>query len=182
MKKVLPVIIIFIMTISPVRAQYLADPNKPYTYLNTTPGYITINDVTFGFPSGNGTSPYSGSFFGFTTIHGYQMNRYFIAGAGAGASFYQNGTQVPVFLHIRYSFILQAISPVLLADGGFLFGTQAQAVLFINPGLGIRYSLNQNFGINFATGVYLFSDPSRQSLVNLRLGLTFKPSKPSRKR
>jgi len=176
MKQILKFLLVLIMNVIPVRAQELVEPNKPYSYLDSTPGYITINDITLGFTSSDVSLPYSGSFFGFTTIHGYQINQYFMVGAGTGASFYENETLVPLFMHIRFTFNMHPFTPILFTEGGLLFGTQTKEVLFINPGIGIRYSLNHKLAIHFGTGLFVISGPSMESFINLRFGFTLKPS------
>jgi hypothetical protein len=182
MKQILTFFLPIIMISATLSAQYLVDPNKPYKYLNTTPGYTMINEITYGFPRGDGVSHYNGNCFGFTTIHGYQMDRYFMAGGGAGASFFENGTQVTLFMHIRFSLLMRALTPVLYSDGGFMFGTESQPVLYVNPGIGVRYSMNRKLGITLGMGINLFSDPKMQSLANFRLGLTYKPAGAGKKR
>ena len=79
----------------------MVDPNRPGTLLNNNPGLITINELHFGIGLGITNVPYSKSFFGFTTINGYQINKNFVAAAGTGLSFYNGGMLVPLFLDFR---------------------------------------------------------------------------------
>ena len=69
-------------------------PNKPYSSLYSGPGYITNNEFTSGFGLGNVSLPFTKTFFGFNTIHGYQINRFFVISGGTGALFYNGGTLI----------------------------------------------------------------------------------------
>jgi len=37
-------------------------------------GYISINELTYGYGLGSTVMPYSKQYYGFTTMHGYQLN------------------------------------------------------------------------------------------------------------
>lgn len=167
------------MAMTSVRAQELLEPNKPYSYINTIPGYIMINEITSGFGLGDVSLPYSKSYIGFTTIQGYQINRNFIAGAGTGVSFYDSGTIVPLFIHIRCSFNSNPFTLFVFGEGGLLFNAKAAATLFLNPGIGIRYAINHKLGINFGTGLFILYGESLDYFISFRLGIIFKPLRSS---
>jgi len=109
-----PVIVLLILLLSgtiPVPAQDMVIPNKPYSSLNSRPGYITYNELTTGFGRGDVSVPYSKSFFGFNTIHGYQINKKFVIAGGTGISFYNGGTLSPLFMDIRYRLKSRLLTP-----------------------------------------------------------------------
>ena len=166
-------------TATSVRAQELLETNKPYTYLYTAPGYITINEISYGSSLGNVSFPYPKLYLGFTTIHGYQLTSKFIAGAGVGVSFYNGGTLFPLFIHLRYGFSSKPFAPFVFGDGGLIFSTESKAKLFINPGIGLRYAISHKVGINLSTSYLLKSGVSLDSYLSLRFGIIFKPTVPS---
>lgn len=175
MKRSLAILTVILLTMSMVSAQEMVPPNKPYVSLNGIPGYITINELTGGIGLGDVSVSYSKFFFGFTTIHGYQINDAFVVGGGTGVVFYNGGTFIPLFADVRYRFLINTFTPYLYGDGGLLFNTAGGKKLFISGGPGVRYTVNNNIGINFATGLLIQYGDSRDSFVNFKLGLTYKP-------
>ena len=168
------------MTAGTLCAQEMIMPNKPYELLDTKPGYITINELNSGVGLNLTYADYSKSFFGFTTIHGYQINRSFLIAGGTGIYVYDGKTLVPLFMDFRYRFMVGQFTPYLFGDGGFLFdfsdfnsGTR----LFINAGPGVRYTISNNMGLNLGTGLMIqIGDLSRDSFINFKIGVTFKPN------
>lgn len=167
------------MTSLGLLGQSIVPPNKPYVSLNPLSGYITINELTAGVGLSNTTFPFSKSFFGFTTIHGYQINESFIIAAGSGASVYNEGTLIPLFMDVRYRFMAKTITPYVFADGGLLFNFSDfnhGIRLFINPGGGASYTLTSSLALNLGAGLWMqMGEDKRDSFVNFKFGLTFKP-------
>ena len=58
----------------------------PPTPLNPLKGFANITEVTGGPGLSVTDMPYSKFIAGLTTVNGYQINKYFIAGAGTGAA------------------------------------------------------------------------------------------------
>jgi len=158
-----------------VSAQEVVKPNKPYVSLSTKSGYITINEFTVGIGLGDVSVPYSKSFFGINTIHGYQINESFVVGGGTGISFYNGGTFIPLFADVRYRFLINTFTPFLYGDGGVLINTSGGAKLFMNGGAGVRYTINNNFGVHFGAGLMIQNEQARDAFINFKLGVTFKP-------
>ena len=175
MKHLIFVLIIFTLTISIVSAQDLVNPDNPPLKLSETRGYITINEFTTGFGFRDISPPYAKSFVGITTIHGYQVNKNFVLGGGTGALFYNSGTLIPLFLDFRFSFHTGTFTPYLFGDGGMLFNTNSILKLLINPGAGIRYAISRNVALNLGAGVWVQTDETRDSFVNFKLGVVYKP-------
>jgi hypothetical protein len=181
MKKTL-ILILALISALPVMAQPdRVIPNKPYSNMASSPGYITFNELTGGIGLGSTDADYSKSFFGFNTIHGYQINKAFVLGAGTGASFYNGGMLVPLFVDIRYRFLINRLTPFAFGDGGLLLNFSdfnAGTRIFINPGVAVRYALSKNLAAHIGTGVWLQmggGGNSRDTFINFKAGITFKP-------
>ena len=168
--------IIFLAT-SIVTAQYKVVPNMPYSTLNTAPGFITINEATYGLGLSGTTAPFSKQFFGFTSVNGYQVNKNFIFAGGTGLSFYESGLLVPLFLDFRFAFYINRITPYIYGDGGLLINVSDlnNTKLFINPGIGARYTISREIALNLGAGILSQVDGTvRESFLNLKLGLVYK--------
>jgi hypothetical protein len=173
-----PILLIFIILVSNSHlfGQNLVSPNKPVQHFNTEPGYVTINEFSGGPGLGIVDAPFSKYFVGFTTIHGYQINKNFITAAGTGFSIYNGGNLIPVFIDLRYKFFNSTFTPYILGDGGVLFNPEGGTKLFVNPVAGLMYTVNKKVGINFGAGLFVQKgDEIRDSYVNFRLGVTFMP-------
>ena len=177
MKRLIFSIIIILVALSAGNAQYRVLPNKPFSTLNTNPGFITINEFTGGYGLSGTTAPYSKHFFGFTSVNGYQVNRNYIFALGTGLYFYESGLLVPLFLDFRFSFYVGRITPYIFADGGLLINVSKlnDTKLFINPGVGARYTMSRNIAINLGLGVLAQVDGTvRESFLNPKLGVVYK--------
>jgi len=150
-------------------------PNKPYSSLYSGPGYITNNEFTSGFGLGNVSLPFTKTFFGFNTIHGYQINRFFVISGGTGALFYNGGTLIPVFMDLRYRIHFNLFTPFLSGDGGFLLNPDGASKMFLNTAAGLRYSLNEKLGATLATGLWIQMGETRDTFINIKMGLVYKP-------
>ena len=149
----------------------------PVTTLNTYPGFVTINELHFGIGLGITSVPYSKSFFGFTTVNGYQIHKNFVAGIGTGLSFYNGGLLVPLFLDFRYRFNIAPLTPYVFADGGFLlkFSDFKGTKLFVNPGIGVRYSFSPKFAVNLGSGLLIQKGGvAGDSFIDFKAGITYK--------
>jgi hypothetical protein len=176
MNRTLLLFSIFLLVSFTASAQGRVSPNKPIKKLSTETGYITINELTGGAGLGLVTTPLSKYFFGFTTIHGYQVNESFVVAGGTGFSAYNGGNLVPFFMDFRYRFMISTFTPYVVGDGGLLFNTAGSTKLFINPAVGVRYTINRKFGANFSTGLFVQTgDGVRDSYINFKLGVTFIP-------
>jgi hypothetical protein len=150
--------------------------NKPGMQLNPEAGYIMINEFTGGIGLGVTYDAYSKYFAGFTTIHGYQVNKDFVIAGGTGVSFYNEGTLVPLFLDVRYRVYISQWTPYIFGDGGFMFdfSDQKEHRLFINPGFGCSYTTSRNMAINLGAGLFTQFGDTRASYVNIKTGITYK--------
>jgi opacity protein-like surface antigen len=178
MKLASVLLILIALTFSTASAQEKVTPNKPSTTLNPESGFITINELTAGFGLGITSVPYSKSYFGFTTINGYQIDKNFVMAAGTGILGYNGGVLIPLFLDFRYRFNLDPYTPFIWADGGFLLnlkdfsnGTKQ----FLNPGAGVRYAFSRNIAANLGAGLLLQSGGGiSDTFINFKGGVTYK--------
>ena len=59
MKQTISVIVILFLATSLTNTQNKVVPNMPFSTLNSNPGFITINEVTYGLVLNGTTSPFS---------------------------------------------------------------------------------------------------------------------------
>jgi len=170
-------IILFIAGINSLAsAQYKVTPNMPFSTLNSNPGFVTINEITGGFGLAGTTAAYSNYFFGFTSIFGYQVNKNFLLGIGTGLSSYESGILVPLFLDVRYAFYIAKLTPYIFGDGGLLlnFSDFNTTQLFINPGAGVRYTINRKTAVNLGVGALSqVNGRVRETFVNVKVGVVY---------
>jgi hypothetical protein len=155
--------------------------------INPNSGYVSINDITYGYGLGSTFSPYGKQYIGFTTMHGYQLNIYglhvnrsLIAGAGTGVLFYAGGTLIPLYLDFRYIWSFKKISPFIYEDNGVLMNYKELlngTKMFINPGAGIKLKISGSLTADFGAGLFVQMDQgvSRDSFVNIKMGVVYKP-------
>lgn len=175
------------------RAQEMVVPNKPFTVLNSEPGYVTTNELTFGFGLRYNDLPFEGSFVGVTTTHSYQVNKNFLAGGGTGVLVYNGGTLMPLYLDFRYNVAIKKVTPFVYADGGMLFGLLYNEIqspldgpapetdvnkgtrIYINGGTGVSYAFDRKLAITTSAGLWIQMLHGRESFFNFRVGLIYKP-------
>lgn len=177
MKRINFLIIALISTVA-LNAQDFVMPNRPKAILDSRSGYITFNELNGGIGLGAINVPFSKYFFGFTTIHGYQVNKDFVTCGGTGILFYNEGTLVPLFLDFRFNLRINTFTPYLMADGGMLlnFSNINSTRLFINPAIGVRYSLSVKLAATFSTGFWMQQGGgNRDSFIPFRAGIVYKP-------
>jgi hypothetical protein len=78
-------------------------------------------------------------------------------------------------MDLRFSFHTGTLTPYLFGDGGILFNANDLFKMFANPGIGVRYTVSPKLALNFGVGVMVQADEVRDSFVNLKLGLVYKP-------
>ncbi len=155
--------------------------------LNPNSGYVTINELSYGFGLGSRDLPYSGYFYGITTMHGYQLNRYGLhidhsiqAGIATGFLMYNEGNLIPLYLDLRYNINHNSISPFIMGNGGLLIsysdfdqGTR----IFIKGGGGLRYRVNERFQatLGAALQVQMGNGSPRDAFVTINAGIIYKP-------
>jgi len=150
-------------------------------------GYININELIYGYGLGSTVMPYSKQYYGFTTMHGYQLNfnrlrkkNNLVGGIGTGMLFYNGGHLFPLYFELRYIRNRERISPFVTGNSGLLINTtdfKGGSKFFVSGGGGIRFKINNQLAANFGTGIFLQKgkDGLRDSFINLKIGLIYKP-------
>ena len=88
----------------------------------------------------------------------YNVNPRFAIGVGVGAEKLKtpNYTIIPVFAKATYALIKKHKSPYRYTKLGYSIGTEySNSGVLFNPGIGYRWQLRKNFGIDFLLGYHL---------------------------
>ena len=177
--------IIFVITIACTTV--FGQTNHRSVTLNPNSGYITTNELTFGYGLRSTCLPCSKQFYGLTTIHGYQLNRYGLnvnyglqGGLGTGVLFYNRDYLFPLYLDVRFSRNKKKASLFIFGDAGLLLSTEdfnGQTRLFINGGGGVRIKIDNHLTVNIAPGLFIQMGNivCRDAFINLKAGFSFKP-------
>lgn len=183
MKKLVSILVFVVVALS-LNGQRLAKPNRPSLDLNPLRGYVNITELT-GAPGLSRTDvPYSKYFMGLTTVNGYQINKYLIAGIGVGMQFYNDGYLVPFYISGRFTYPItnSKISPYANGDVGILLNfknSNGGTWTFFNPVVGARYTIKSTMALDFGIGLFTQMNPdvNRDSFLNFKAGLVFIPKR-----
>ncbi len=152
--------------------------------LNPLRGYVNIPELGGGPGLAVTSVPYSKYYFGLTTVNGYQINQYLIAGAGLGFHLYNEGWLLPLYASGRFTYPIHGskISPYANGDAGILisFGNSGDDNrLFVNPVLGARYTISPVMAADLGIGIFTQKLPGakRDSFLNFRAGIVFIPKR-----
>lgn len=161
---------------SPKRGRSSANLNRH----QSTPGFVSINEFTYGLGLSETDPALSNYLAGFTSIVGYNINSQFMFGAGTGALIYNGGFLVPLFGDFRITFdIPNKVKPYLFFDGGWLLDFESEVTfgrVFLNPGIGVKYPFTSVLSANLAAGFFTQqSTIRRDSFIKFNVGITFKP-------
>jgi hypothetical protein len=159
-----------------IKADSIAEANKPVPPKEN--GFINITEAGYGFGMGNTSVDYSKSVIHINNVFGYEINNHFLTGIGTGLNIYNGGMMIPLYIDIRYTMKGQKLKPYFFADGGVLLNLDAieSSGIFINPGIGAGYKLNEKMSLTLNTGFILQEAPSgmRNSYINIKAGLLWK--------
>lgn len=178
MKKLFVILLVLLSSSKMVAGQTGAHNEKFTDVQNSKPGLMNITELNVGFGLGDTNTDFAKRFFGLTSVLGYGITRNLHSGIGAGLSFYNGGTLVPLFLDLRYFINFGKISAYAFGDGGLLFNLAKETGslrMFVNPGAGLRFKISKDLDANFGAGLFLQTkkDQSRDSFVNFKLGMTY---------
>jgi hypothetical protein len=184
MKKLLTLLIILLACAQLTDAQPRGrGPRVAPSILNPYKGYVNITELTYGIGLSDINVSYAKYHTGLTTVNGYQINRFWITGAGIGLLFYNDGYLVPLYLSGRFSYpaVNSRFSWYINTDAGALFylkdfqGTR----LFVNPLVGARYTITSTLAANIGIGLFTQMGPNthRDSFLNFKLGVIFIPQR-----
>jgi hypothetical protein len=181
MQKCINLFFLLILWAYTSNGQYYEGPYDPIKIHYKTPGFISINEITYGDGLGAAEARYSASFVSVTTVFGYYVSQNFTFGAGTGAYFYNDGTLIPVFGDIRFTYNFKKINPYIFADGGFLISFEDPAEttkLFMNPGAGVRFVINYSLAATVGVGGLIQEgggNDDRDAFITYKLGISYKP-------
>jgi opacity protein-like surface antigen len=177
MKRILHILVFLTLIIKAASAQDVVPANLPYVFLNSSQGYVMINHLAGGIGLGDTRLPFAKGYFGLSTVHGYQLMNNFFFGGGTGIYFYNKAIGIPVFAEVRARYFIKPFTPYLFGDGGFVFYRGISSKIFINPGAGVNYGLNNKLALDFGMGLMVQWDSWRDAYINFKLGVLFKPGK-----
>lgn len=156
----------------------------PVSGLNPLRGYVNITELSGGPGLSVTDVPYSGHYFGLTTVNGYQINKYLLAGAGLGIHLYNEGWLLPVYASGRFTYPVPGskISPYVNGDAGILisFGNSGdENRIFFNPVAGARYTIGPTLAADLGVGILSqkLAKSSRDSFLNFKAGIVFIPKR-----
>jgi hypothetical protein len=173
------ILLIVLVSIGTAAHSQLIRPNRPSLTIDASPGFITINEVNAGFGISGTTVPYSQSFFGVTSVNGYQVNDVFMVGGGTGLLFFNDGLLIPLYVDMRVRIKVDDLTPFLSGSGGLLLNPSdfdSGSRMFINPAAGARLSMSRKLGLSASAGLWMQmgSGIGRASFVNLKVGMVYK--------
>jgi len=177
LRQLLFTLILLTCTAVTASAQDLVHPNQPVAMLKSNRGLISMFEYYGGVGVGNESIPFSKKYSGFTGLIGYQINKNFIIAAGTGLSSYNGGSLVPVYMDLRYTFYLSQVAAYLYGDAGLLMNVSNidDINMFMNPGIGARYSITRKFAVSISLGMLVqTSAQNMEAFVNLRTGVIYK--------
>jgi hypothetical protein len=172
-------ILVLLLSFNPgfVSAQDKVYPNMPFRVFRLNNGFVMGLELQAATGPAIKNDSLSGNFAGITVLGGYQISRNFVASLGTGFSLYRKGSLVPVFLDIRYAITTKRLSPYIYADYGLLLDIKSfdNTKTFINPGLGIQYSLSNDLAFVFSSGAWIQrGDLKLNSFVNFKAGMKYR--------
>jgi hypothetical protein len=152
---------------------------SPKVNYDWQPGFVSITEVTGGIGLGDIGTELSKSFYGITTVAGYQFSRNIKAGTGFGVQVHNGGTLFPLFLDFRLNMNSQEIVPFFSGAGGVMLNFNDiidETRVFINPMAGVRFVAANRTGISLSTGLMVSTGgpTERKSYLNFKLGVELK--------
>jgi hypothetical protein len=173
--KYLTLVFLLTITLISVSAQDKVYPNMPFRVYRLNNGFVIGAELQIAEGPKVANDSVSGRFGGLTFLAGYQVARNFIASVGWGFSYYKRGVLVPLFLDFRYALSMHKISPYLYADGGLILNTHVfNTRTFINPGIGVQYSVSNDLALIFSSGFWLQrGDLDLNSFINFKAGIRY---------
>lgn len=145
-----------------------------------TAGYKGFIDAGYAF----GVGDYGADRVLVTTSHGYQVNPYFFAGAGAGFNYYTDGEVfgVPIFADFRGTFPIKNTKVAPFIDMKIGYTVADVEGFYLAPSIGVRFATSNKVGINIGIGYemqkaevydYYGSDTATIGGFAIKLGFDF---------
>ena len=117
-------------------------------------GYLNITEVSLGVGLGQASEDLS---YGIQTVNGVLINPNFSLGLGIGVDKYKFATFVPIFADIRAYFLRSDVTPYFVGAIGYSlsFDSGSKGGLFVNPSLGVRFTVSPKAALDFSLGYRL---------------------------
>jgi len=152
--------------------------NPAYRYVSS-PGFINISELNYAIGISDSLISETKSYFGLTSLFGYQINRNFSGGIGTGIFRYESRQLIPLYLEYKYNFYFKGATPYFYSDAGALFDYRDfrnESKIFLNTGIGISRYISPKFEANISGGVTVQTRTSirRVAYITFKLGIIFR--------
>jgi len=170
--------ILTLLIIVPLSGQSYNRLSNPSYSLVSSPGFVSITGIEGAIGLRDTTATNSKYYFSLTNVFGYQADRNFFAGIGAGFYYCENNLFVPLYLENKYSVYLKGFTPYFYADGGVLLSIKNftdESKIFVNPGVGISRYISPKIEGSLSVGYMLQARTTlnRVSFLNFKLGIIY---------
>ncbi|NSW95153.1 MAG: hypothetical protein HPY62_10655 [Bacteroidales bacterium] len=139
-------------------------------------GFVDIVEIAGGFGLSETNQDYAERVITLNNIFGYQINKNFLAGIGAGVHLYNGGTTIPLYIDMRYFLRKPNLSPIIIADGGFMIDPSGPSLRhFIHPAIGLNKKLGPRTHMQISAGLLTIHAPTgiRSSFITVKGGVSF---------
>lgn len=139
-------------------------------------GFVDIVEIAGGFGVSETNQDYAERVITINNIFGYQINKNFLAGIGAGVHLYNGGTTIPLYIDMRYFLRKPNLSPIIIADGGFMIDPSGPSLRhFIHPAIGLNKKLGPRTHMQISAGLLTIHAPTgiRSSFITVKGGVSF---------
>lgn len=170
MKKIILFFVLCVMTINVCFANGERPDVCNKFHFNVDLGFSP--NAHYGFLDDEPLYEFSGSIY-----TGYQFNKCINAGVGIGYKYEYissdcNSYGVPIFMFVKYDYMIDKRSPYVIAKFGYTVGDTKG--VFVEPGFGMRFN-HVNVGISYTEQFYKMFENKRYNYghFNVNIGLTF---------
>jgi hypothetical protein len=174
----IPALFFFFFIKSMLAQEYGRVSNPAYRYVSS-PGFINNTELNYAVGISDSLVDATKSYFGLTSLFGYQINRNFSGGIGTGIFIYESRQLIPLYLEYKYNLYFKGATPYFYTDAGALFDYRDfrnESKLFLNAGAGVSRYISPRFEANFSGGVSVQTRTSirRVAYITFKLGIIFR--------
>jgi hypothetical protein len=176
--------ILTLLIVVPLSGQSYTRLSNPSYSLVSSPGFVNITGIESAIGLRDSSATNSKYYFSLINVFGYQADRNFFAGIGAGFYYCENNFLIPLYLENKYSLYLKGFTPYFYADGGLLLSIKEvidESKIFVNPGFGISRYFSPKIEGSLSVGYMLQARTTlnRVSFLNFKLSIIYR-AKPYR--
>ncbi len=155
-----------------------AKKNSTVTSGNLKFKLLNITELNDGIGLNQINVDFSKHVFNFSSICGIGLARNITGGIGAGVSFYNGGTLVPLFADFRYFKYIGTTKVFVFGEGGILLNSVKNTggnIKFAGPGVGMVLPLSNNLSVSLGAGLLtqFREDKSHDSFVMIKPGMIY---------